>query len=103
MPALAPISAGCIGTRSVAPWIIDQGFVTLQHPTKLTQYLGVICIVIDRNGEYYSRPFVLAVIVLESGLKEHDPGILCISHISRHNYVSVPDKLLELWIGGSYP
>ena len=73
MPVLVPISEGRIGTRSVAPWIIDQGFLTLQNPTKLAQYLGVICLEIDRNREYFSRPLVFAVIVLESGVKEHDP------------------------------
>ncbi len=61
MPVLDPISEGRIDTRSVAPWIIDQGFVTLQHPTKLTQHLGVICLEIHRNREYFSRPLVLAV------------------------------------------
>src|SRR5271157_3890017 len=86
-----------------APWIIDRGGRTLQHLTKLTQYLGVVGLVIDRNGEYFSRPLVLAVIVLEPGIKENDPGIPWIPHISRQNDLSVPDQLLELWIGRSHP
>ena len=67
-----------------------------QHVTKLTQHIGVISVAIDRNGEYFSPPFAVEGIVMEPGIKEHDRGIQWIPHISRQNYVSVPDELFEV-------
>ena len=86
-----------------APWFIDHGGRTLQHLAKLTQYLGIIGLVIDRNGDYFSRLLVLPVILVRPGFMVHNAGIPWIPHISRQENLSVPYELLERWIGRSYP
>ena len=69
----------------------------LEHPAKLTQYLGVISLEIDRNGEYFSRLLVLAVMLLRSESIEHDPGIPWIPHISRQE---ISAFLTSCWNSG---